>query len=92
MASNHLVAVLGQVERLADGLGIPFEVFMPLVEASITNVAELGPHKALTGPAARGDIGTIGKHREALEARHPDELAGYDALVERAVRLARTED
>lgn len=92
IASNHVVAVLGQVERLAVGLEIPFEVFMPLVEASIANVAELGPHKALTGPAARGDMGTIEKHREALQASHPEELAGYDALVERAFRLAQTED
>lgn len=90
IASNHLVAVLGQVERLATGLGVPFEVFMPLVEASIANVAERGPRDALTGPASRGDMGTIEKHRQALAERHPDELAGYDALVERAFWLAQS--
>lgn len=89
IASNHLVAVLGQVERLAEAIGVPFEVFLPLVEASVANVAELGPGRALTGPAARGDLNTIEMHRRAIEKGHPEELAGYDALVERAFRLAK---
>ena len=31
VASNHLVALLGQVERLAAACGVPFEAFAPLV-------------------------------------------------------------
>ncbi len=88
IASNHLVALLGQVETLADGLGIPFEVFMPLVRGSVDNVAKLGPQAALTGPAARGDMDTIETHRAALRAGHEGELAAYDALVALAMRLS----
>ncbi len=91
IASNHLVAVLGQVERLAVGLGIPFEAFLPMVKASLENVAQLGPRDALTGPAARGDMATIERHRAALAESHAEELAGYDALVERAFRLAHSD-
>ena len=87
IASNHFVALLGQVERLAVDLGIPFDVFVPLVQGSLDNVVEVGPAAALTGPAARGDMDTIAAHRAALSEHHPNELAAYDALVERAIRL-----
>lgn len=88
IASNHLVALLGQVERLARDLDIPFEVFLPLIHGSLGNVSNLGPSAALTGPAARGDAETIAKHRAALAENRPDELAAYDALVDLATRLA----
>lgn len=92
IASNHLVALLGQVERLAASVGIPFEVFLPLIHGSLGNVGNLGPKAALTGPAARGDLGTIEKHRAALAENHPDELAAYDCLVDLATRLAGQSD
>lgn len=84
IASNHVVALLGQVERVAATAGVPLEVYLQLVRATIDNVAELGPTAALTGPAARGDRETIERHRVALDA---DELALYDALVAAARRL-----
>ncbi len=88
IASNHTVALLGQVERLAESIGVPFEAFRPIVDASIANTWNESPADALTGPAARGDEGTIHAHRTALVANLPDELAGYDAVVELARRLA----
>ena len=59
IGSNHLVALLGQVERVADEIGVPLEAFMALVQSSVDNVARLGPKEALTGPAARGDDATV---------------------------------
>ena len=85
VASNHLVALLGQAERIAAGAGVPFAAFMDLVRATVNNVAELGPAAALTGPAARGDIDTIRRHLEAIA---PAEQAAYEALSEQARRLA----
>lgn len=84
IASNHLVALLGQVERVAAMAGVPFPVYFDLVRATIDNVAELGPAAALTGPAARGDWATIERHRAALPA---DELELYDVLMRAARRL-----
>jgi predicted short-subunit dehydrogenase-like oxidoreductase (DUF2520 family) len=66
IASNHLVALLGQVERVAP---VPLEVFLPLVRATVDNVAELGPAGALTGPVARGDAATVRAHLDALPER-----------------------
>ncbi len=86
VASNHLVALLGQVERLADAACVPFEAYLELVRGSVENVAELGPRQALTGPVARGDEATINRHRGALD---PSELELYDQLVLAARRLLR---
>jgi predicted short-subunit dehydrogenase-like oxidoreductase (DUF2520 family) len=86
VASNHLVALLGQVERLGDGVGVPFEAYLDLARATIENVAALGPARALTGPAARGDEATIRRHLRALPA---DERTAYRALADAARRLAR---
>lgn len=85
IASNHLVAILGQVERIATQIGVPLDAYLDLAAASVENVRALGPSVALTGPAARGDWETIAAHRRSLD---PDELEGYDAGVELARRLA----
>ena len=85
LASNHLVALLGQVERVAGPLGIPLDAFLDLAEGSLANVRALGPADALTGPAARGDEATIDRHLAALSA---DERAAYKALADLARRLA----
>ena len=85
IASNHLVVLLGQVERVAAAAGVPLEAYLDLVRATVDNVAELGPVPALTGPAARGDLATVRRHIEAMAA---DERALYEALAAEARRLA----
>lgn len=84
IASNHLVALLGQAERVGATAGVPREAFLDLVRATVENVATLGPTAALTGPVARGDAETIERHRAAID---PSEVAAYDAMVEQARRL-----
>jgi predicted short-subunit dehydrogenase-like oxidoreductase (DUF2520 family) len=84
IASNHLVALLGQVERVAARAGVPLEAYLDLVRVTLDNVAEMGPAAALTGPVARGDWATVERHRAALPA---DELVAYDAMVAAARRL-----
>ncbi|MHB8669771.1 MAG: DUF2520 domain-containing protein [Acidimicrobiales bacterium] len=92
MASNHLVALLGQVERVAALAGVPFEAYLELVRATLDNVSALGPAAALTGPVARGDFATVAAHLVALSARAPEELAAYEALAEAARRLVPTRE
>jgi predicted short-subunit dehydrogenase-like oxidoreductase (DUF2520 family) len=84
IASNHLVALLGQVERVATRAGVPFEAYLDLVRSTVDNVAELGPARALTGPAARGDDETIRRHLDSLPL---DEREAYEVLVRLARRL-----
>ena len=83
IASNHLVALLDQVERVAPD-GVPLAAFLDLVRGTVDNVAALGPAAALTGPAARGDWATIERHLDALD---PAERPAYEALMQAARRL-----
>jgi predicted short-subunit dehydrogenase-like oxidoreductase (DUF2520 family) len=86
IAANHLVGLLGQVQRVAQSAGLPLEAFLPLARGALDDVALLGPADALTGPASRGDLVTIERHREVLERA---ELPGYEAGVALAQRLAQ---
>lgn len=87
ISSNHLVALLGQAERVADLAGVPLEVMLDLARDTVDNVRRLGPAAALTGPAARGDEATIARHLKALP---PDERVTYETLVNEAKRLAES--
>jgi predicted short-subunit dehydrogenase-like oxidoreductase (DUF2520 family) len=86
IAANHVVALLGQVERVAASVGLDLESFLPLTRAAVDDVADLGPGAALTGPARRGDWATLSRHLDALPA---DERAAYQAGAALATRLAR---
>jgi predicted short-subunit dehydrogenase-like oxidoreductase (DUF2520 family) len=86
IASNHLVALLGQVERVAAGAGVPLAAYLDLARAAVDDVAHLGPAKALSGPVARGDWETVGRHLAALA---PEERPAYEAMAQLAARLAR---
>jgi len=41
--------------------------FWPLVKGTIRNIESKGTVQSLTGPIARGDIGTVEKHLSALQ-------------------------
>jgi predicted short-subunit dehydrogenase-like oxidoreductase (DUF2520 family) len=89
IAANHVVALLGQAERVAALAGLPLDAFLGLARAALDDVEALGTRAALTGPAARGDDVTVERHRTLLAGAALEELAGYDAGVELARRLAR---
>lgn len=85
VASNHLVALMGQVESLAVSAGLSLEDFLPLAEQTLKDVARFGPAGALTGPASRGDMATIDAH---LAAMPESERSTYVALANAAFELA----
>jgi predicted short-subunit dehydrogenase-like oxidoreductase (DUF2520 family) len=85
VAANHLVALMGQVETLANAAGLRLEDFLPLSQMALADVEAFGPHAALTGPAARGDMATIDAHLAAIPEA---ERATYVALVKAAFELA----
>jgi predicted short-subunit dehydrogenase-like oxidoreductase (DUF2520 family) len=89
IASNHLVALLGQATRVARDAGVPPDALWPLVRATVDNVEAFGAADALTGPVARGDADTVARHLDALPA---DERAAYRALATEALRLSGRAD
>ncbi|HTX63545.1 MAG TPA: DUF2520 domain-containing protein, partial [Acidimicrobiales bacterium] len=78
VAANHVVALLGQVERIACAAGLTLEAFLPLARAAVEDAGRVGPRRALTGPAVRGDWETLARHLEAIPE---GERAAYRAGV-----------
>jgi predicted short-subunit dehydrogenase-like oxidoreductase (DUF2520 family) len=89
-ASNYLVATSDVAERLFAAAGVPepLAAMHPLQEATLANVARLGPGAALTGPAARGDASTIERNLGALAVDAPDTVAAYIAMCRVALDLS----
>jgi predicted short-subunit dehydrogenase-like oxidoreductase (DUF2520 family) len=84
IAANHLVALMGQVERVAASVGAPLDAYLDLARGALDDVAALGPAGALTGPVRRGDTDTIARHLAGLPEA---ERSAYRALAEEAGRL-----
>ena len=85
VAANHLVALMGHVGHLAESAGLSLEDFLPLATQALADVAAVGPHAALTGPASRGDMATIDAHLAAIPE---SERSTYVALANAAFELA----
>jgi predicted short-subunit dehydrogenase-like oxidoreductase (DUF2520 family) len=90
-ASNYLVALLASSLELLAAAGVPEEVrlpaFLPLVEGTLRNIKSLGIPQALTGPIARGDLGTLHKHLQAMQSC-PEQRPVYSTMGLAAVELA----
>jgi predicted short-subunit dehydrogenase-like oxidoreductase (DUF2520 family) len=89
-ASNYLVTLTALAVELEGRAGVPdpLEALLPLQRATLENVDGLGPGDALTGPALRGDAGTVEANLEALAKHAPEAVAAYVALAELALDLA----
>lgn len=89
-ASNSLVTVSAIAESLFEAAGVPDPraAMAPLQRATLNHVEQLGAARALTGPAARGDAGTVRRNLEALERHAPELVAVYVALTRSTLQLA----
>lgn len=89
-ASNYLVAGTAVAEELLAIAGIsdPMGALAPLQQATIENMAAATPSEALTGPAVRGDAGTIERNIEALAASAPWALHAYIEMARVALDLS----
>lgn len=88
IASNHIVTLAAQVERLAKAIGAPPEAFWDIATAAIDNVRNADATAALTGPASRADWETIEAHLASLPA---DERQLYRVVSRSAADLAGQE-
>lgn len=89
-ASNFLVGLMAQATLLMQKVGndpkTSWDILEPLVKGTLNNIKRLGMKKALTGPAQRGDIGTIQDHLQELETKHPELLETYRMLTETLIQ------
>jgi predicted short-subunit dehydrogenase-like oxidoreductase (DUF2520 family) len=94
VASNHLTTVLRVIEqmfqRITGGRVDFYRVFSPIIEATLNNVRISSPAGALSGPIARGGVGTVQQHLESLQRFVPELLPYFAAVSRETVRLALT--
>jgi len=92
MAGNFATVLLADSATTLAAAGVPEDqaagLLLPLALASLQNAGKK-PVSALTGPAVRGDHGTIARHRQALAEAGLDEIdVIYAALTHRAAELS----
>ena len=88
--SNFMVTALAAARELLDAAGVPnpVEVMTPLANATLHNALASDPISVLTGPAVRGDVGTVERNINALRERTPELVQPYVILSETALALA----
>ncbi|MCB5293346.1 Rossmann-like and DUF2520 domain-containing protein [Arthrobacter sp. SO3] len=92
-ASNHLVTLVAQSSQLLREVGVeaPERMLGPLLRATLENALASG-ESALTGPVARGDVGTVAAHAESLREHDGgsdgDILEAYLAMARATARRA----
>jgi predicted short-subunit dehydrogenase-like oxidoreductase (DUF2520 family) len=91
-ASNYLVTLLDVAQQAYVEAGVAPETALklmePLVRETTDNVFVLGPPAALTGPAARGDMATVERQRNAVADWKQTYGKLYGDLAASAVELA----
>ncbi len=66
-ASNFTNHMLTLSHDIANRYGIDFNLLKPLIAETLNKSLEIGPHKAQTGPAVRGDFEILESHMEFLK-------------------------
>lgn len=89
--ANHLVTLVRDcIDTLeAAGIAPADRLVAPLLSAALDNALRHGD-RALTGPVARGDAGTVRMHLHELAAVDPDLADTYRALALRTAHRAST--
>jgi predicted short-subunit dehydrogenase-like oxidoreductase (DUF2520 family) len=87
--ANHLVTLVAEAADLLGraGVGDPQRMLGPLLSAALDNALRHGD-RALTGPVARGDAGTVRAHLRVLAEHAPDMLPAYRVLATRTAARA----
>ncbi len=92
IACNYLVTLVKLADDLWQTFGIPRDqatkALLPLLRGTLNNIAGVGVPQCLTGPIARGDVGTVKKHIEALKKEAPDVLSTYCELGLQTIHVA----
>ena len=64
---NLLCALLYASEGIMEKVKITLKPFFPIIHATLRNIEVSGPLMSLTGPVARGDVGTVEDHIRAMD-------------------------
>lgn len=92
IASNYLVTIAKLATDLWQSFGVSREEavrsLLPLMRGTLHNIETIGLPKCLTGPIARGDIGTVQKHLAMLQQVTPDLIPVYKEMGRQTIPVA----
>jgi len=90
-AANYPITLLAEAITLAVEAGLDGDTarqgMTTLLAGAVNNLRDLAPADAITGPASRGDQGTIDRHLEALK-NDPELQRLYQLLADRTKELS----
>jgi predicted short-subunit dehydrogenase-like oxidoreductase (DUF2520 family) len=90
--SNYLVTLVKLALDLWQDFGVPpkeaTKALLPLLKGTVNNIEHIGLPNCLTGPVARGDLGTINRHLDVLEGRNASLLSAYKELGLQTIPIA----
>jgi predicted short-subunit dehydrogenase-like oxidoreductase (DUF2520 family) len=91
-ACNYMVTLTKLATDLWQTFDVPppqaTKALVPLLRGTLHNIETIGIPDCLTGPIARGDIGTIAKHLDALKSTAPQLLSTYRELGRQTIPIA----
>jgi predicted short-subunit dehydrogenase-like oxidoreductase (DUF2520 family) len=91
-ACNYLVTLVKLALDLWKDFGVPSKeatrALLPLLTGTLNNIDSIGLPNCLTGPVARGDLGTIERHLKALGAENSSLLTTYKDLGLQTIPIA----
>ena len=92
-ACNYVVTLLDVAVQAYAHAGIPEEVALqmmaPLVQKTVDQAFSAGTAAALSGPIARGDMGTVAKQQAAVSTWDGDKGDLYALLAKETMKLAQ---
>jgi predicted short-subunit dehydrogenase-like oxidoreductase (DUF2520 family) len=92
LACNYMVTLTKLATDLWQTFGVPppkaTKALVPLLRGTLHNIETIGIPQCLTGPIARGDVGTINKHLDALKSTAPHLVSTYRELGRQTIPIA----
>ena len=91
-SSQFLNALLREVSLMWQSWGAneaaAVQAMMPLFRGTLAAIEKVGLAQGMPGPVSRGDVGSVRKHVQAIEAFNAQSVGLYRELCERTVLLA----
>jgi len=93
VASNYLVTLMDLAIELMAVSGVSktdaFKILKPLIKGTLANIESTGIPDALTGPIARGDVGIVEKHVQAIRKLSGEMVEYYNINGMETIRIAK---
>jgi len=88
VTSNHLIALMADVEKILSSAGLPPDLTLSLARDTLNNLASRSAVDSLTGPVSRGDVEALSAQVARIRSLDPELLRRYCVLAEATVQLA----